>query len=208
MIKVIIVDDHKIVLDGIASMLQSEKDIDIVHLVQNGLDLIPKLKEKEVDIVVLDVNMPEISGVELTEIIKNYFPNIKVLILSMYNKMSYIRKLIEKGVDGYVLKNKGKEELLFAIQSLYNGDEYFGAEVNKTLRASYRTKNVHGEVKLTRREKEILKLIANGDTTPIISEKLHIANSTVETHRRNLIEKTGVRNSKGLVKYAFEHGYA
>jgi len=208
MIKIIIADDHKIVLDGLTSIINTNDEIEIVGKALNGIQVIELLKTNSVDAVVLDIEMPEMDGVETAKIIKENYPQIKILILTMYNEIGFIRKILEAGAHGYILKNKGKEELVTALKSICNGMDYFGEEVSKTLFSSMRNKNVNGEIKLTKKETEVLKLIANGDTTPIISQKLFIANTTVETHRRNLIEKTGVKGTKGLIKFAIENGYA
>ncbi len=208
MIKIIIADDHDIVIEGLTSLLMPNDDIEICGLAHNGYDVLGLLDNQEIDIVVSDINMPKMDGVELTREIKNKFPHVKVLILTMYNDIKFIKRIMEIGAEGYVLKNKGKEELTRAIKTLYDGEQYFGEEVTKTVFSSMTSKYVAGEIKLTKREIDVLKLIADGYTTPKISNELKIAHSTVETHRRNLIEKTGVRNSKGLVKYAFENGYS
>ncbi len=207
MIKIIIADDHEIVLDGLTSIINNNNDIEIVGKALNGIQVIELLKSNPVDAVVLDIEMPEMDGVETARIIKETYPEIKILILTMYNEIGFIRKILEAGAHGYILKNKGKEELVTAIKSIYNGMDYFGEEVSKTLFSSMRNNNVTGEIKLTKKEIEILKLIANGHTTPIISDTLFIAHSTVETHRRNLIEKTGTKGTKGLIKFAIENGY-
>jgi two-component system, NarL family, nitrate/nitrite response regulator NarL len=207
MIKIIIADDHQIVLDGLVSLIKIDDGIEIVGKAINGKKVLDLLKINTVDIAVLDIEMPEMDGIETAILIKEQFPEIKVLILTMYNEIGFIRKIIQAGVNGYILKNKGKEELVKAIHSINEGEDYFGEEVTKTLVSSMRVKDVIGEIRLTKKEIEVLKLIANGDTTPIIATKLFIANSTVETHRRNLIEKTGVNGSKGLIKFAIEKGY-
>lgn len=208
-VKVVIADDHQIVIDGLKSLLNQEESIEIVGEAQNGQEILSILEKTEVDLAVLDIEMPLLSGIETTKIIKEKYSNVKVLILSMYNTEKFVRSVIEIGADGYILKNKGKEELVLAIKYIVNGEEYFGREVEKIFRTSQRKKDDESKnIKLTKREIEVLKLIAMGKTTPIISEELHIAHSTVETHRRNLIEKTGVNGgSKGLVRYAFEKGY-
>jgi len=207
-IKIIIADDHQIVIDGLKSILSKEIDMEVVKTAKNGEEVIDNLEKELVDIIVMDIEMPILTGIEATEIIKNKYPSVKILILSMYNTAKFVQSLIEIGANGYILKNNGKEELVKAIRFIMEGDEYFGREVEKTLRQSLkRKKENYTEVKLTAREKEVLKLIAIGDTTPIIAKKLFIAHSTVETHRRHLLEKTGVRNSKSLVKYAYENGF-
>ncbi len=208
-IKVIIADDHQIVIDGLKSLLIQEQNIEVIGEAENGKEVLKLLEENDVDIVILDIEMPILSGVATTKIIKEKYRNIKVLILSMYNTEKFVHNVIEIGADGYILKNKGKEELVTAIKYIMEGEEYFGREVEKTFRESQRKKTKESlRVRLTKREIEVLKLIAAGNTTPRISDSLCIAHSTVETHRRNLIEKTGVNGgSKGLVKYAIEEGY-
>jgi DNA-binding NarL/FixJ family response regulator len=207
MINIIIADDHEIVVEGLHSLLENEEGITIVGEAYNGEEVIPLLESNAVDVAVLDISMPKMDGIDLTKFIKSNYPKVKILILTMHNEIGFIRRIIEAGAHGYILKNKGKEELVRAIQALYNGNEYLGEEVTKTLFSSIRNTTVYGEIQLTKREKEVLKLIANSFTTPKISDELNIAPSTVETHRRNLIEKTGVQNSKGLVKFAIENGY-
>jgi len=207
MINILIADDHKIIVEGLRSLLINETNIKIVGESYNGKDVIPILEKQDIDVAILDINMPKMDGIELTIYIRKNHPNVKILILTMHNEIGFIRRIIEAGAHGYILKNKGKEELVRAINTLHNGSDYLGEEVTKTLFSSIRNSNVYGEIKLTKREKEVLKLIANSYTTPKISAKLFIAASTVETHRRNLIEKTGMKNSKGLVKFAVKNGY-
>ncbi|MCT4628813.1 response regulator transcription factor [Winogradskyella sp.] len=207
-INILIADDQQIIIDGLKSLLAEKDDIQVVGEAVDGEAVLDFIKNQPVDIVILDIEMPKLSGIEVTKIIKRDFSKVKVLILSMYNNEKFVHNVIEIGADGYILKNKGKEELALAIKYIAEGDEYFGREVEKTFRLSQKKKNLESQnVQLTKREIDVLKLIAIGDTTPIISEKLFIAHSTVETHRRNLIEKTNVRNSKGLVKYAIDNGY-
>jgi DNA-binding NarL/FixJ family response regulator len=210
MIQVVIADDHQIVLDGLKSLLRYEKDIKVIGEALNGIRLLELLKNQQADIAVIDIDMPLMNGIETTKEIKVLYPAIKVLILSMYNDNNYISRLIESGASGYILKNKGKEELVSAIRKIAEGGQYLGDAVLKTLMDEMqkpKKKIEDNQVPLTKREKEVLIHIANGNTTPIIASKLCIANSTVETHRRNLIDKLGVANSKALIKFAFENGY-
>lgn len=207
MIKVAIADDHKIVLEGLTSLIESEANIEVVGKALNGQKLLEVLKTITVDVVVVDIEMPIMNGIEATRSILKEYPTVKVLVLTMYNTIGFIRKIAETGAHGYILKNKGKEELVEAIETVYEGKKYYGEEVTKTLLNSFRQKDMAGEIHLTRREKEVLKLIAAGHTTKEISQKLNIAPTTVETHRRNLIEKTGVANTKALVNFAVKHGY-
>ncbi|NVO08802.1 MAG: response regulator transcription factor [Bacteroidales bacterium] len=210
MINVIIADDHQIVLDGLKLLLEREKDICPVGEALNGVELLAQLEKKQVDVAVIDIDMPRMNGIETTKEIRKRFPHIKVLILSMYNDNEYIKQLVEVGASGYILKNKGKEELVSAIRKIASGSEYLGEDIIKTImeemKKPKKTLN-ENKIPLTKREIEVLKLIAQGCTTPQIADKLYIAPSTVETHRRNLIDKLGVANSKELIRYAIENGY-
>lgn len=210
MIKVLLADDHQIVLDGLSLLLEMENDIQKVDGVLDGRMVLKVLEYAEVDVAVIDVEMPEMDGIETTIAIKERHPQVKVLILTMYNKEDFIAKLIQAGASGYILKNRGKEELVDAIRKVAKGGEYFGEAVTRALVNSLKTskKKINNDlVQLTKREEEVLKLIADGLSTPQIAEKLFIAHSTVETHRRNLIDKTGVANSKALIKYAYKNGF-
>lgn len=209
-INVLIVDDHQIVIDGIRSLLKSSTHIHIVGEALNGKEALEILDKKTVDVIILDIEMPVMNGIEVTKIVKEKYTDTKVLILTMYDTPEFVQQAIEIDADGYILKNRGAEELECALQALTNGEEYFGKDANKALRSGVRRKKNRdkNEIQLTKREKEVLKLIAEGKTTPQISDQLCIAPSTVETHRRNLIEKTQVENSsRGLIKFAIENKY-
>ena len=210
-IKVVIADDHHIVLDGLESLIKATDDIEVIGLGYNGHHIlkIVELNQLDVDVAVLDIEMPVMDGLEAARKIKAEYPNIKVLILTMYNDESYIREIIAAGASGYILKNKGSNELVNAIRAIHKGEEYFSKSVTDTLIKSIqeerlgKKKNVS---KLTEREKEVLELIGQGMTTKGISEELSIAATTVETHRRHLIDKLGVKNSKELMLYVAKHG--
>ncbi|MFY0602752.1 MAG: response regulator transcription factor [Flavobacteriaceae bacterium] len=208
-IRILIADDHQIVIDGLKSLIKNEKHISVVAEACDGKQVLQILEDIAIDIAILDIEMPNLDGVQTTIEIRELYPDIKVLILTMYNKAEFIKNIISAGAHGYILKNKGKEELVKAINIINNGDEYFGDAVTKTLITDLKQKEKkEQQIRLTKREKEVLMLIADGKTTPQISHELFIAASTVETHRRNLIDKTGVSNSKGLVKFALQNNYA
>jgi two-component system nitrate/nitrite response regulator NarL len=204
-LKILIADDHQIVIEGLKSLLIDQKHIQIMGEASNGKEAIEVLEKHEVDIAVLDISMPEMDGIEATKIIKKEYPEVKILILTMHDGSEFIRELIEIGANGYILKNRGKEEFVEALETIANGGEYLKGSVLKTLVEAVR-KPKPKAVQFTKREKDVLRLIADEHTTSEISAKLNIANSTVETHRRNLIEKTGVKSSLGLVRYAIENG--
>lgn len=209
MINIIIADDHDVIIEGLSSILKEQDNICIIGSAKNGKEAIELIDKKhiEINVAVIDISMPEIDGIELTKYIKKNYSNIKILILSMHDNIGFIRRTIDAGVHGYILKNKVKEELVRGIESLHRGNDFLGEEITKTLLSSMRSDKVFGEIKFTKREKQVLKFIANGHTSNEIAKQLSIAKTTIETHRRNLIEKTGVKNSKELIKFAIENGY-
>jgi two-component system, NarL family, nitrate/nitrite response regulator NarL len=208
MINVVIADDHKIVVDGLVSILKEEEDINIVGTAYNGQQALEIIKENKVDIAVIDIEMPMMTGIQLSKYLNEHNPEVKVLILSMYKTQDFVEQIVSAGAKGYVLKNKGSEELVKAIRYIYDGQSYIGQEITDVLIEALKTKSGKAEqpkIQFTKREKEILALIAQGLTSIKIGEKLFIAPSTVDTHRRNLIEKTGVANSKELIRFALEN---
>lgn len=207
MIRILIADDHKMIIDGLKSMLGAEPALQVVGEAYTGKEVLARVKQLEVDLILLDINMPELDGIDATRRVKAQYPKIKVLILTMYNKPEFIRNLMEAGADGYILKNTGREELLEAIRQLHAGQPYWGKEVTKTVMESLRGDRANNRFVLTKREKEVLTLIAAEYTTGEIAEKLFISPYTAETHRKNLLSKLGVKNTAGLVKYAVENGY-
>jgi len=206
MIRLLIADDHKIFRDGLISIFNNEGKIKVIGEASNGSQALQILGEIEVDVVLMDINMGENDdGISTTQIIKQKYPNTNVLILSMYNESSYIIKSMEVGASGYLLKNAGREETIRAIQTIYAGDTYYSSEVSDKIMAHITNKN-KSSIHLTKREVEILKLIANEYSNSQIAEKLFISIRTVDTHRRNLLEKIAVKNTVGLIKYAIKEG--
>ena len=165
MIKVLIVDDHKIVLEGLSSLIAPRENVMVVGEALNGKEALEVLGKSKVDVAIVDIEMPEMNGVELTKTILKLYPDVKILILTMYNTINFIRKIAEIGAHGYILKNKGKEELIDAILAVNEGKQYYGEEVTKTLVSSFKQKDMAGEVRLTKREKDVIKLIARGFCT-------------------------------------------
>lgn len=210
MIKIIIADDHTIFREGIVSILEDESDIIVLAQAVNGLELLDQLEELSPDLILMDISMKELNGIEASIQIKEKYPTIKILILSMHNEIDYILKVIEVGVDGYILKESGSQELLQAIRSIVAGKSFQSQEISAII-VQHLQKKKEQELKkagipLTRREKEVLQLIAEEYSNPEIAENLFISIRTVDTHRRNLIEKLGVKNTAGLVKYAIKSG--
>ncbi len=211
MIRLIITDDHQIFVDGLNELLKGMDDIEVVGEATNGRQLLELLSSVPTDLVLLDVNMPEMDGIEATREIVKQHPDVRVLMLTMFDSQDYIQKLLRAGAHGYVLKNTGKEELHLAIQTLMKGESYFSKEVTASIMEGLQKKKARANdyrlVELTEREKEVLVLIASEMTTREIADKLCVSHHTVETHRKNLISKLNVRNVTGLVKYAVQQGW-
>ncbi|MDV7139735.1 response regulator transcription factor [Maribacter sp. TH_r10] len=202
-IHIIIIDDHPMVIEGLKTLLSDDKRVLIKNQFMNGTDTLTYLEKNSADIVLLDVNLPDINGVEMVPKILNIKSNIGIIGLSTYSEPSIINQMIKKGVKGYLLKNVTGEELVDAITQVHQGDFYFSSEIQKILADSV-TQDSGDLPKLTRREKHILTLIAEGKTTNRIAEELFISPLTVETHRRNLMQKLEVSNAASLIKVAIE----
>ncbi|MEZ4935412.1 MAG: response regulator transcription factor [Saprospiraceae bacterium] len=207
-IKIIIADDHDVIIDGLTALLSTEKNLQIVGRANNGKQLLEIIKNKPVDLIILDIEMPEMNGVEVTEKLKTIYPELKILVLTMYNSPDFIANLLRHGVDGYILKNSRKNDLLQAINSVVSGRPFYAPEVTEIMMDSFRQgqSNKEDTPELTQREIEIVRLIAEEYTSREIGEKLFISFHTVERHRKNIIAKLGVKNVAGLVKYALKNG--
>ncbi len=207
MINIILADDHQVVIDGLKAILEQEQDIHIAGTANDGNTLL-QLIEKQGDtplVVLLDINMPGIDGVEAARTIRKKFPHVRILVLSMYNKPIFVKRMVESGVSGYVLKNTGREDLLKAIYAVSDGDQYFGAEVTRTIVTNLRPGN-SPEIELTNRELEVVRLVAKGFSTAQIAEALFLSPYTVDTHRRNILSKLNLKNTAALVSYAVQNG--
>lgn len=207
--RILIVDDHKIIREGIRSMLSDVNSIEFIGEAENGQIAIELLKTMTPDIILADINMPGMSGIEFTRETIGKYPQMKIIGVSMHNDESHIRAMIEAGASGYILKNSGKEELVNALETVSRGSTYFSEEVKESIMNSLLHKSPRdqsgAEVGLSDRELEVLELIAKEFTNNEIAEKLFLSPRTVDAHRRNLLEKTGSRNTAGLVRYAIEH---
>jgi DNA-binding NarL/FixJ family response regulator len=209
-IKVLLADDHKIFREGVRSILEKEKDIKVVGEASNGTEVIELIEQLEVDVLVLDIDIGTPNGIEITAQLSNSHPETKILILSMMGLHDFVIEALEKGAIGFLLKNTGKDEVLTAIRSVSKGDSYFSREVSAILieqlhkPASSRRKS--SDIPISPREIEVLKLIAQEFSNSEIAEKLFISIRTVDTHRRNLLEKLEAKNTAGLVKFAIQKG--
>ncbi len=202
-VEILIVDDHPMIIEGLKALLDDDQSVIVKKHFVNGRDTLNFLDNNTADVILLDVNLPDISGVEMVDLILKKRPEINILGLSTYSEPSIINQMIKNGVRGYLLKNATAEELINAIVQAHEGQFYFDSQVQKVLANSviHEAKDVP---KLTRREKDILTLISDGKTTNQIAEELYISPLTVETHRRNLMQKMEVPNVAALVKLAVE----
>ncbi len=218
-IRVLLADDHELVRTGLVKLLESYKDLVIVGEAGDGVEAVDKTKKLNPDVLVIDLSMPNLSGIEATKIIRKDCPRVAVLVLTMHQKEEYVYQIFKSGAGGYILKDAGKDELANAIRTVAKGEKYFSPRVSEIMVDGYLRKSVlHDEspagneggeeVLLTKREKEVLSLIAEGLNSEEISERLFISPRTVDTHRTNIMQKLDIHDAANLVKFAIEHGYS
>jgi DNA-binding NarL/FixJ family response regulator len=200
--KLFVVDDHYMVIEGIHTLLQNEKSIEWIGHATNANSCLAFLQHQLPDIILMDINLPDLSGIELCKIVKQLFPAIHIVGLSTFNQQSFIKKMLENGASGYLLKNASTKEILDCIETTMKGKSYFSFEAAQTLR--YRSDD---EIILTLREKEVLKLIAEGLTNPEIGKQLFISTTTVYSHRKNILTKFNVKNTAALIHAAVKKGF-
>jgi DNA-binding NarL/FixJ family response regulator len=209
MTKVLIADDHAIVRAGLRAVLTSEPSLHLVGEATGGYEAIEMVSDRQPDILVLDVSMPDMDGIAVTKKLKPLYPDLKILILTIHKDAALLREAIKSGAAGYILKHVAESELISAIRIVMRGDMYVDPSLLRSLieEKSPSTNVGHESIEpLTRRETEVLKLIVQGYTNRQIGKELHISVRTVEGHRANLSRKLGLRNRVELVRYAREHG--
>lgn len=205
--KILIADDHAMVRDGVKNLIRQNKDLVLIGEAVNGNQTLELYESLNPDLLILDISMPDINGMEVSRAILSKNPKANIIILSMYDDEDYISRCLEYGVKGYVVKNESGSELDYAIKSVLQGKNYFSRQAQDVIFKKYsqnvtKKKQRENSVKLTRREIEIVKLIAEGLTSQQMADKLFISPRTVETHRANLMKKVGVKNAVELVKKA------
>jgi two-component system nitrate/nitrite response regulator NarL len=199
-VKIFLVDDHKIFVKGVASLLSTEKDIEVLGYTYDGKSALAAFENSKPDILLTDIQMQKFSGIALTKVVKEEYPEIKVIGLSMFDKPEIIKELIEAGADGYLLKDIEKDELVKAIFEVQNGAMYYSGSV-----ATLLLKGLSNSDLLTKREREIIGLIAKEKTNSDIATLLFISEHTVESHRKNIFRKTKAKSIVGLINYAHEN---
>jgi DNA-binding NarL/FixJ family response regulator len=202
-IRIAILDDHQIVIDGLRLLLENQSHFEIVGQFNRGQELLDALAVLKADIVITDILMPEMDGLEVAMRLKDQFPDIKVIALSMNGEGPLAEKMIEQAeVAGYVLKTTNKSELTEAIESVYAGDTFYAKEILDELSSFRKIKQENESINLTIREIEIIQCIASDITNKQIADQLFISERTVETHRKNIFRKTNIHSAVGLVEFA------
>lgn len=207
-IRVMVVDDHQMFIDGIVALLQEVKEIDIIAQALNGNEVLHRLKSCYPDIILMDIGMDELNGIETTTIIKKEYPLIKVIALTMYDDSNHITKMLKAGVKGYVLKNTSKDELLLAINMVASGETYFSKQVSNSIIKENSRTTPNPISLLTKREVQIIQLIVKSMTSKEIADKLSLSELTVNTHRKNAMQKLDTKNIAALVKFAIDNHLA
>lgn len=208
-IKIMLVDDHQIMIDGLLAILERADNIVVVGVALNGLKALELIKKESVDVVLTDISMPDMDGIELTKAIKNYNKNIQIIALSMFNDSHHVNSMLEAGISGYLLKNTGNEEMITAINKVFSGGIYYSQEIADLILKNYTSNNIKRveleKINITEREREIIILITKEYSNAQIATELFISERTVETHRKNIYRKTNTNNIVGLIKFAYEH---
>ena len=209
-IRVLVADDHQIMIDGIRLMLEAEPEITCVATAADGEAAYAAFAKTQVDVAILDISMPEINGIELTRMLQEHYPEVRVIGLSMLLEVSLIKSMLHNGAKGFLPKNATQQEVIAAIKKVHAGGSYISPPISELLLQQInrrRSSRVHARFPaLSKREKEVLALIVNERTTAEIAEALYVSVGTVETHRRNMLTKLGVRNTAGLVRVCVENG--
>jgi len=207
-IRLAIVDDHAVVLDGLRSMLTAFDSLEVAYTTQNGHRLLEHFQTDVPDVLLMDIQMPEINGIDLCKQIKKQYPDVRIIAFSSFDDSNYVKQIFRNGARGYLLKNSDKHTIVKAIETVMQGEEFMDETIKKLLLQESITGQRRSifEVPLTKREKEILRCIAEGLSNQEIADKLFISLRTVETHRLNINQKLDVKNTAGLVKEAIKRG--
>lgn len=211
-IKILLVDDHHLVRTGIANLLAGESDLEIIGEASNAGEMIDLLKQQEPDLAVLDIALPDMSGIELARQMAKEFPRVKVVFLSMYTSEEFVFNAINSGAKGYLPKNTSRSELLEAIRAVAKGEEYFAESISNTILKSYIKKAKSGNLEqlrdeslLSKRELEVLRLFAQGLTNQEIADKLFISIRTVESHKNHIMQRLELKTTVDLIKFAIRN---
>ncbi|MBI1288975.1 MAG: response regulator [Flavobacteriales bacterium] len=206
MIRVLIADDHEMIRNGLSSLLRSEPDIHVVEVATNGKEVLEVCGKRQIDVVLMDIMMPEMNGVAATAAIRESNPEIRVLAVTINDEPRFIKEALHAGASGYILKHSTKDEIVRAIKDVYGGRQHFSSDVITKISSEFAQGSKPAGPMLTKKESEVLRLIAQEFSNQEIADQLNCGIRTVDTHKRNLIKKLEVKNVVGLVKYAMKMG--
>jgi len=206
-LNLLIVDDHQMITDGLSQIFRTEATVGRIHIAKNGKEAVAIALEEQIDVIIMDINMPELSGADATKIIRKERPAIKIVVVSMLGEPAVVNRLLKSGADAFINKDAGKDELILAIDKVMKGEKYVSPEISMNLFRHLADSGNDATAKkhLTKRELEIIGHISNGLTNNEIAAKLFLSGVTVDTHRKNILAKLGLKNTASLVRYAMEN---
>lgn len=206
-IRILVADDHRLFREGLINLLRTDEDMQVIEEADDGISAFQKASQLLPDIILTDIVMPEMSGTELTRKIKQEYPKIKIIVLSMHSESRYVQDLLQAGADGYLLKNCNIRQLIGAIKSVHSGKKYLSDELTSMVIKGYlikEKKRNHSFEQLSSREKEIFQLLAQGSSPKEISDQLFISIKTVATHKQNILEKLNLQSNSDIIRYALK----
>lgn len=208
-IKVMVADDHQLFREGLINLLQSAKNIEVIGQAEDGLDAIEKATQLKPDVLLIDIAMKKMNGIEATKILKEQMPELKIIAVSMHSDKQYVKGMLEAGADGYLLKNCTYRQLTDAVKSTYDGKKFLSEDITELVIDGYLQSTPEGAdslAQLSEREKEIFVLLAEGESTREIGDQLFISVKTVGTHKQHILEKLELKTNSDIVKYALKNG--
>jgi DNA-binding NarL/FixJ family response regulator len=206
-IRIVIADDHGVVAEGLKHLVEAQSDMEVLALAVDGREAVRQARDLQPDVVLMDLSMPELNGADATRAILERDPKCRVIVLSMYSEREYVRRALKAGAAGYVVKRSAAKEVVDAIRAVHAGQRYLSARVADVVIDDYAGDGAEDLLsKLSQREREVLQLLAEGRTGAQIAERLSLSQKTVETYRARLVEKLGIRDVAGLVRFAIQRG--
>jgi DNA-binding NarL/FixJ family response regulator len=205
-IKILIADDHGVVAEGLKHLVEAQADMEVVACVGNGREAVQQSRDLQPDVVLMDLSMPELNGADATRAILQRDPRCRVIVLSMYSDREYVRRALRAGAAGYVIKRSAAKEVVEAIRAVHAGQRYLSPRVADVVINDYAEERDDPLARLSAREREVLQLLAEGRTGAEIAQRLSLSQKTVETYRARLVEKLGIRDVAGLVRFAIQRG--
>ena len=206
-IRILIADDHGVVAEGLKHLVEAESDMEVVALVEDGREAVQQSRDLQPDVVLMDLSMPELNGADATRAILQRDPKCRVIVLSMYSQREYVRRALKAGAAGYVVKRSAAKEVVEAIRAVHAGQRYLSPRVADVVLEDYSDEKQDDPLaRLSAREREVLQLLAEGRTGAEIAQRLSLSQKTVETYRARLVEKLGIRDLAGLVRFAIQRG--